>query len=347
MQKLRALLAFTLTAAAVQAQEVWHTTKGEQFHGRLAAVYGPLAVLAQPDGSTVLPLDLLADPELGRVADFLAAQKPAAPWKQTTSRLSRRFLHQLQTLQSGALEALNVEDRPEPEFFIVYQGIVSSEGCAALNPELKEAYQRLKAAAPDAFELVFVSLDRDEAEQRADVRAAAMPWPVLRYHEVGNVPEVDRWSGNTVPSLMVLTRDGDLVFRSHPEGADKAGARAALQHVETLVSAMTDRDAVLRTTHRLAIVQELRSAGARALSPQPYLISLHPEQIQAVQVPQVMAALDIDENGHVSSASFQPSLPAALNSELTAEAKEWLFLPAVQNGRPLAMRVKLPLNLKG
>jgi hypothetical protein len=172
-----------------------------------------------------------------------------------------------------------------------------------------------------------------------------MPWPVLKFSDVGSVAPVERWEGPGIPDLVVLTRSGDLIFDSY-HGDDYVGPGAVLEQFEPLLNAMNESSASCRRAlHRLAVVQHVRAAAGQPMKPQPYLITLDPSHYQTLAVKRLQAFLQIDPRGHVTDAKIDPPLPAALDFLLTQEAETWLFLPAVADGRPIAARVVLPIRL--
>jgi hypothetical protein len=347
MHSFRALIALAILVSAAKADDIWRTTKGESVNGHLSAIYGSYAVISQEEGSSVVPLALLGDADLGRVADFQAAQPAVTPkWKDSTAPLSRVLRGELDCLRHGALDVFNVGDRAEPEFYMIYFGGAWSQPSHEFSAQLVEAYNGMQQAAPGRFEVIYVSMDRDELEQVQGVRDMQMPWPVLRYHEVDSIALINRWRVEKVPSLVVLTRSGELVFHSNPEGSAQNNATQVLHRTEMLVESMTSPNELRRESHRLAVIQHLRAAGARTVAPQPYLIAVDPAKVASSDPKQVIATLDVDDAGHVTHAAFDPALDEAAGTELTSEARQWLFLPALQNGRPLAMRVKVPLQLK-
>jgi hypothetical protein len=99
--------------------------------------------------------------------------------------------------------------------------------------------------------------------------------------------------------------------------------------------------------HRLAVVQHVRAAAGRSKTVTPYAVTLDYRRYRTLEVTEVVATLDIDEKGSVVDATIEPTLPSVLQYQLVNDATKWLFLPAVENGRPVPKQVKLPLQLKG
>jgi thiol-disulfide isomerase/thioredoxin len=329
--------------------ETWETMGGRRVEGKLSGVYGPVIVIAEKNGSTILLLSELKDAELNRVADFLAA-RPANPpsWAVATSKVAKSLKGRLQVLRGDKLVDFDPGTRVEPNFYLIYFGAEWCPPCRAFSPKLVTESQRLKQLAPDKFELVFVSSDRESAEQLKYVRHVAMPWPVLKYSHLGRAEPIERWAGNGIPCLVAVTGEGEAVFHSY-RGTEYVGPQDVLTRFESLLRAMASSGtAGDRSLHRLAVLQHVRAAGGTNKPAAPYAVTLDYRRYRTLDVKEVIATLDIDEAGRVQEASLDPELPTVLNFQLLNDVTaSWLFLPSVENGRAVRKTVKLPLKLGG
>ncbi len=343
----RFLCGFGVALAIPTARaETWRTANGDQVDGKLGGVYGSVAVIARKGDTILLPLDQVDDAGLARVADYLAASaKAGTTWAASTGTVAKSLRGRLQVLQDGKLVAFDPGTRPEPEIYLVYFGAHWCRPCREFSPHLVEAYRRLQQQSPGRFELVFVSDDRGAGEQELYIRELGMPWPVLKFSDIGSVGAIERREGPGIPDLVVLTRGGDLIFDSY-RGGDYLGPETVLGQVEPLLNAMdVDSESSRRALHRLTVLQHVRAAGRRTVNPRPYLLTLDPSHYQTLEVKRLRALLEIDERGHVTDAKIEPALPPALDFQLTRDAETWLFLPAVANGRPKPAHVILPISL--
>lgn len=344
IQPLRAmLLAFLIVPLAAQT---WETAAGGRVEGKLSGVYGPLAVISGKAGSTVVVLSELNDAGLERVADFLAT-RPAtpSPWTASTSKVAKALKGRLQVLQGQKLADFDPGTRPEPDFYLVYFGAEWCPPCRAFSPRLVAEYERLKKLAPDKFELLFISSDRTPSEQLSYVRHAKMPFPVLKFSQLGRAEALERWAGRGIPCLVAVTREGDALLHSY-RGEEYVGPQDVLNRFEQVLRASETRDpGTKRSLHRLAVMTHVRSAAGSTRAPAPYLISLNPRRYQTLETKDLVATLEIDADGRVLDASVEPELPAVLNHQLLEDARTWLFLPAIKDGRALRQKVALPLKL--
>jgi thiol-disulfide isomerase/thioredoxin len=329
------------------AAESWETTGGQRFEGKLSAVYGPLAIIADKNGSTMVPIGELKDAELHRVAEYLAAKPASAsPWTGSNSKVAKALKGRLQVLRGEKLVDFDPGPRVEPDFYLVYFGAEWCPPCRTFSPQLVSAYQRLKQIAPDKFEVVFVSSDRESGEQLRYVRHVGMPWPVLKFSQLGRAEAIERWAGRGIPCLVAVTREGEAVLHSY-HGENYVGPQDVLKRFESLLHAMNASASAPRHPgmHRLAVLQHVRAAGTGSKPVTPYAISLDLGRYRTLETKEVVATLQIDEKGCVVDASVEPELPTVLNYQLVNDAGSWLFLPAVEDGRAVSRKVKLPLKL--
>lgn len=342
----RRAVALGLWAAASLPAEEWRTLQGDRFEGRLSGVYGGIAILAEKDGSRQVALEALDDSALGRVADFVATRPPAtAPWRDSTSKMAKTLRNRLQVLRDGRLATFDPGQRAEPEIYLVYFGAYWCGPCRRYSPELVKAYGRLKALAGDRFELVFASSDQDDGEQLKYVREVMMPWPVLRFSAVGAVNLIERWKGRSIPGMVALTRDGELLYSSERQG-EYLGPQDVLNRFEAMTRAqLGDAPEVKRTTHRLAVLQHVRGAGGGSAPVRPYVIDMDLSRYRTLEAKELFLLLELDARGTVTEAAVEPKLPAVVEYQLIQDATTWLFLPQVEGGQARATRVKLPLRL--
>lgn len=337
---------FALQASTLARGESWRTVNGESWDGRLSGVFGPIAVFAEKSRSRQVAVERLDDEALGRVADFVAAQRASPAWSAARSPVAKALRNRLQVLARGKVVPFEPGERPEPEIYLVYFGALWCGPCVRFSPELVQAYEALKVAAGHRFELVFVSSDRSAMDQVEYVKKVGMPFPVLEFSSIGDAPVIERWSGRGIPCLVALTGDGDVLFHSF-RGEEYLGPKHVLQQVSSLLRVTSGKpdEAMRRSLHRLAVLQHIRAASSGSSAPKPYVISLDPSRHRTLEAKELLAEIEIDAAGRVTSAAFEPKLDAVVEYQLVQVAQTWLFLPAVENGQPQARRVKLPLTL--
>jgi thiol-disulfide isomerase/thioredoxin len=341
----RLLYATGVLAALPAFADTWQVEGRPPLEGRLTGVYGAVAFISGKQGTGVVSLNILDDAGLARVADFLDAPAKAEPaWANPTGKVALGLRKKLQVYSDGKLAAFDPGARPEPEIYLAYFGAHWCHPCREFSPTLLEEYRQLKQRKPDHFELIFVSDDRSSDEQALYIRELGMPWPVLKYSEIGSVPAVEHADGPAIPDLVVLTRDGDVIFNSF-HGADYVGPRSVLEDAEHLLNAMDEGTLSCHVAlHRLSVIRHVRAAAGGTKGPQPYAIAIDPSHYQTLPSRKLVAVLDIDEHGRVTDAKADPELPTALEFQFEQDARGWLFLPSIVNGQPKAAKARLPVS---
>ena len=344
---LPALLSFCLLLAPHASAETLRTLRGETIEGRVSGLYGDLLVIGVKNGSFSLNVDMLDEASLRQVALFLAS--PAATtlaWSQSTSPVAKALAKRLQVLRDGKLTAFDPGARPEPEFYLAYFGAYWCGPCRRFSPRLVEAYHRLKAIAPDRFEVIFISDDQDSAGQLKYAREVNMPWPMLKFSATTAVPAFEKQRARGIPSLVVLTREGDLIFHSY-QGEKYLGADDPLERFSDLLSSLTSQTDPVPSPnrHRLAVAQHILAAGNADRELKPYRVAIDHKRLRTVSVPQVEARLKIDARGRVVDAEFPSSLDMISRENLGRDAENWLFLPAVTQGQAHESEIRVPIIL--
>jgi thiol-disulfide isomerase/thioredoxin len=341
----RAAFAGLLAACSAGRAQTWRPADGPPIEGQLSGVFGAVAFISGAHGTGLVPLNKLDDASLNRVADFMERSPQAAQsWAKSQSKVAAGLRRRLQVLQDGKMVEFDPGARAEPEIYLVYFGAHWCPPCRAFSPTLLERYRQLKQEEGDRLEVVFVSDDRSHEEQVDYVKWLGMPWPVLKYSEIGNVPAVEHADGPAIPDLVLLTRDGNVIFDSF-HGAEYEGPQSVLDDTANLLAAMHEGSPACRVaTHRLSVIRYVRASSGGTRGPQPYLIALDPSHYQSVPSRRLEAIIDIDERGRVTGAKADPELPTALEFQFEQDALNWLFLPSVSNGQAKAVRVKLPIK---
>lgn len=341
MLRLVALLMFLVSGAA--RAETFRLLDGRVADGRVSGVYGDLLLIATKSGSFRVYVDELDDASLLKVAAFESGQPTRQqPWTASTSAVSKAALKRLQVLEANKLVAFTPGDRPEPEFYLVYFGAYWCGPCRRFSPRLLEAYHRMKATAPDRFDVIFVSDDENSAEHFKYVREVNMPWPLLRYGS--NLTVFNRWRGRGIPCLVVLNREGDLLFHSY-NGDEYLGADEPLGHFEKLLQFLEQPHTPSPRRHRLALARHLHGANGGERAPEAYLVQIDPRRNRTLPKAIITATVSIDDRGRPLDVSFAPALELVADAQLRREVENWLFLPAVRGGRFVPSTVNVPFNV--
>lgn len=333
-----ALFSLPLSAPAVS----FRTQRGESFEAEISGVYGDVVFLHNARGTATLDLDTLDDASLAHVARFLARPNSSVPWRTSESPLAKPLAKRLLVLRDGKLVPFDRGDRPEPEFYLIYFGAHWCGPCRRFSPDLLKTYQQMKAVAPDRFEVIFVSDDRDSAEQLTYVRELPMPWPVLRHG--ATVSALDRWRARGIPCLVVLTRDNQLLFHSYA-GDEYLGAHDPLEKFRVLLNHLLE-NSPSPGRHRLAVAAHILAAAGGDRAAAPYLVAIDSRRNRTLPKTPLHARVSLDAKGLVVGAEFTPALELVAADQLQRETEHWRFLPAVRQGQPIASIVEFPISVE-
>jgi thiol-disulfide isomerase/thioredoxin len=326
---------------------VWRNEIGQQTEGELAGIYGPYALISSKTHSTLITLADMDSPSLDQVAAVLNAKTDnASLWKNSGTDVGR-LVKNLQILDGEKLVAFDPAERPEPELYLVYFSAHWCGPCRRFTPHLRETYEHLKTnpALAGRFELIFVSSDENSRAQLEYAREADMPWPMLKYNAVGSTRVLDRHKGDGIPCLVVVNRQGIPLFHSY-RGGEYLGPSDPLEKFATLLGELDERHPGTKAArHRLAVRQRLIASAGKDLSPQAYLVSLDKKRFAGCPVKEFTIELVIAPDGRVMDFRAQPSLPAVAESLLQTEASNWLFLPALEAGKPVTKTISVPISL--
>jgi nucleoredoxin len=104
--------------------------------------------------------------------------------------------------------------------------------CRKFTPQLVEYYNRAAAAHPD-FELIFVSSDRSRFGWETYIREMKMPWLAIDYDQLAEMIAVRKLGGGSIPSLLVLDRESNVIASSY-EGEKYLGPQNALTALDQI-----------------------------------------------------------------------------------------------------------------
>ena len=314
--------------------------------GDVAEVFGSKVLIKTNKGQIFVSMAQMSDEELTRVLDFVTARQTSA-WRESKSRVAKSVAGKLERLDGDKLVPFAFDERPEPDFYLVYFSAAWCGPCQRFTPELVEAYRRYQAFAPGRVELIFVSSDRSRDEQEGYVKKAGMPWPVLKYRKLGSAREIERWEGKGIPCLVAVTRNGDAMLHSY-RGEEYLGPDYVLKACDAVLTEIAGKaEPVRRARHRLAVLEHLRAAAGGNAAVKPYLIALDPAKYGAISVPPFNTTLNVNEKGAVADVSFSDEVNRVLQPMLAADIQKWLFLPSVKGGRPVPQTVTVPIALGG
>jgi thiol-disulfide isomerase/thioredoxin len=339
-------LIVALGSSLVAYADSFTTLQGETFEASIKNLYGDTVLFGLKETTRGIALAELDDSSLRKVALFLQNQ-PAetTAWEKSPSPVAKSIARKLQVLHAGGWTPFQPGDRAEPEFYVLYYGAQWCGPCRKFSPRLVEAYHKLKAEAGDRFEVIFLSSDNDASSQLAYAKEVQMPWPAVRFIDSRRIRLFEQWRARGIPSVVVVTRDGDALFHSY-RGDEYLGPDEPLNRFTQLLRATGGRgvNAPRPGRHRLAIAQHLATQTSDT-APKPYLVGLERGKLRTLPSGRIELRLTITERGMVDDIEFLSQLDAIQKEQLRRTIMEhWRFLPAVKGGQPTQSVVVVPID---
>lgn len=174
-----------------------------------------------------LPASNLIDED----AKMLSEWKPAPVPGSAKPSVFDEFLDgNVIKLDGDSLKSFKGMEKPT-KYYLFYYTASWCGPCQQFTPSLVDFYDKKKNKE---FEVVLISLDRDEAAMEGYAKSKKMPWPHLKLSKVGKFRQQFQHPGRGIPNLVLCDLEGNLIKGSY-EGDQYIGPRAVMAHLETLL----------------------------------------------------------------------------------------------------------------
>jgi len=230
-------IACLFLAATTQARE-WTNASGKTIEAELVRIDGApgaeIAVLKMPGGKVYnVPLNTLSE------ADQAFAKEQASSKAATTS--AAKPPSKFKEMLEGKLVALDGKRvtkytmAAEPDYYAFYFSAHWCPPCRAFTPKLVDFYNQ-QPGKKQQFEIIFVSNDSDEKMMEAYMTEDAMPWPAIDYRSTERMKEIQKYSGDGIPCLVLVDREGKVLSHSY-EGENYVGPSKVMGDIPRLTAA--------------------------------------------------------------------------------------------------------------
>ncbi|MGB0409903.1 MAG: thioredoxin-like domain-containing protein [Opitutales bacterium] len=226
------------TILRAEDYRTWHTIGGGYFEAKLTAVGSTSLTFENREGKSIeFPLAnlKLSDQKYARdwgISSMAASNETSsAAVDGQRSAFAEKVYSDLVYLKGKRLIRFKPEPGDKPKYFAFYRSAQWCPPCRAFTPKLVAFYdkQRSKGAA---FELVFISSDRDEdamAEYMADYD---MEWPAFAF---GKNKDLVSRNGTGIPNLLVTDAEGNKLLDSYDKSGEYIGPTAVMKQLERLL----------------------------------------------------------------------------------------------------------------
>ncbi len=149
---------------------------------------------------TIKKIDL--DEESGKLLET-SRPAPAGPKSVFDEVIEKNLV----ILDDKILKAHKLAQKPK-KYYIFYYTASWCGPCRAFTPELVKFYNEHKN---ENFELVLISADRDEKSMQAYAEQNKMPWPHLKFNQLGAFNNTYNHGVQGIPSVIVCDLEGKIV----------------------------------------------------------------------------------------------------------------------------------------
>ena len=232
-----------------QRADLWPTQVGlrtalQHADGKVAASVGALVALGSFDGNwlrvqgedkaayALPPLPVHWTDFVARCrAAFDAAPDPKARGKR------HRVLAELDGKLVDAVSGKKARLSPTapPDYVVLYFSAGWCPPCRKFSPELVAFYRQHQKLAGKRFEVIWVSRDNSEREQRQYAKAAEFPFLAVAWDQLGKAAITQAHGPDGIPILVLLDRNGALLADSFV-GTEYRGPEAVLKTLGELLT---------------------------------------------------------------------------------------------------------------
>lgn len=333
---------FAFAGTKDESKGVWHRADGALIEGSIADVFGGLALIHGKKSNVFVGLESMTDQELDRVDHFLSV-RPASDvlWKDSSSNVALDLKGKLKSVQDGKVRPYDPAGRTEPVLYLAYFSASWCPPCHRFTPHLVEVYHEIQQRWPGQVEVVLISSDETASDAEKYMLDAGMPWLMLRYRTEARA--LTQWAARGIPCLVAVARSGDALFHSY-QGETYLGPESVLEKCAQLLPSLDSKSpAGLRARHRLAVRHHCNQTGANSSNVQPYLLQIDSSRAKFIPEKGLVVVVEVDEQGKVTDATLDGDAYSPLRDVLSPDTSTWLFLPAIDHGKPVKATVKVPL----
>lgn len=126
-------------------------------------------------------------------------------------------------------------------YYAVYYSAIWCGPCRAFTPDLVAFYNKFKPNHSN-FELIFVSLDENEAGLIQYMKTDAMPWPAVRFSSIEHTSNgrltrdgIQKFVGHGIPDLVLIDAATGSVMSDSFDGENYLGPQKVLADIGNMV----------------------------------------------------------------------------------------------------------------
>lgn len=220
----------------------WTIITGGHFEAKLNAVGTTMVTLENRDGKVIdfplvdlKPSDQTYAREWASQQAVPASQQAVPPAssaiKVERSDFAKKVYKNLVYSKRKRLVRFAPEPADDPKYFAFYRSASWCPPCRAFTPQLVKFYKKQKRRDA-AFELIFISSDKNEDAMAQYMDSYDMPWPAFEFGKNKNI--VSR-NGSGIPNLTVTDAKGKKLLGSYSDSGKYIGPTSVMEELEKLL----------------------------------------------------------------------------------------------------------------
>lgn len=235
------MLVGSILGAVLGAEDfrTWNMIGGGYFEAKLTEVGSTSVTLENAAGRSVeMPLANLKPSDQDYARKWQQAQSVDARTANDTSvaagertDFAYRVYQDLVYSKGKRLARFKPEPSDHPKYFAFYHSAHWCPPCRAFTPSLVDFYKKQKRKGA-AFELIFVSHDREEDAMAVYMDEFDMPWLAFSF---GKNKDLVTVNGQGIPNLIVTDAEGKKLLDSYDRTGKYMGPGRVMAELEKLL----------------------------------------------------------------------------------------------------------------
>lgn len=336
---LSAVVVSILSANAARGEE-WKDTQGKTFKGDAMEALGPFAIFSeQPTVGRCLPAQTLPLAELARFTAAVKKREPhATDWVHATGALTAELHGHLEKVEQQKLVPYLVDGRPEPAVVVVLFLNKESGDTWKLLWGSMEPMGRLGNLGPGLVECVGYGVNYRPIGWLDAVKDTSAPWSLVKLDDQPLLKTLKPFVPRKGYRAVAFNRDGVPLFGAFDpdEGAVKEFWKKVAGFVAMLEPA---NPFSWRARAYLRTAEQIASHPTGRIEPELIGYAIRPGSLARHNLRSFDATLKISADGVVSDATGFTSgtpIPPKLHEALDATLMKTVFVPALEDGKPVA-----------
>ncbi len=340
------LVFFVMGSSLMGKMRTWQLEEGPTFKATFYVELGGMAFWGGKGNSLYrIELNKLIQADQDYIAQEMEKKGTCVDWDDSKSKLKTVFGNGLFKVVDGEKVAFSFKGKKEPDIYVIYCGASWCGPCNRFVPFLKRWYDDIKSNGVDNVEVIFVSSDHDGEAQLEYMVDHEMNWPAVNWHH--NYKRlIQRYERGSIPGLVVIDRDGHILYDAHSGKSDYIGPSAVFKNLKELViKTNLDNAYGIRALFPEVLFRYVSQNEGNTIKPEIVYAHISENDKASLSGFDYKLKITIEDSGRVGMVKVVEGGSDAQRELLETAVKQWLFLPQLENGIIQEKVVLLPLSL--